>query len=203
MDEIILSFNAFKTMLELCTDRNYDVPNEYKQIDYDTYKYIYENKNNDIYCSKHKIFQKKKIYIKFIQTSKIKPNYIREIINTIITEYLQNCDYEIIIVLKNKPNNSILKVTKEKEFKHCDISWLNKLQFNITKHKLVPSHIEIDKNELNDLLSRYNIENIYQLPIILKEDPIVKYYNFKVGSVIKIIRASETSGKHIFYRCVK
>lgn len=202
MDEITQSYNAFKTILELCEDRNYIVPADYRDINFETFKYLYNNKKNDIYCDKHKNLEKK-IYIKFINSNKIKPNNIREFITNITTDYLSNEEDELIIILKTKPNNSILKIEKEKDYKHSEILWLGTLQFNITKHNLVPKHSEVDKEELEKLLNTYNIPNIYHLPLISKDDVIVKYYNFKAGTVLKIERISQTSAIHRFYRIVK
>ena len=202
MDEINQSYNAFKTILELCEDRNYIVPNDYGDINFETFKYLYNNKKNDIYCDKHKNLEKK-IYIKFINSNKIKPNNIREFITNITTDYLSNDEDELIIILKTKPNNSILKIEKEKDYKHSEILWLGTLQFNITKHNLVPKHSEVNKEELEKLLNTYNIPNIYHLPLISKDDVIVKYYNFKPGTVLKIERISQTSAIHRFYRIVK
>ena len=159
MDEINQSYNAFKTILELCKDRNYIVPDDYGDINFETFKYLYNNKKNDIYCDKHKNLEKK-IYIKFINSNKIKPNNIREFITNITTDYLSNDEDELIIILKTKPNNSILKIEKEKDYKHSEILWLGTLQFNITKHNLVPKHSEVNKEELEKLLNTYNIPNI-------------------------------------------
>ena len=109
--------------------------------------------------------------------------------------------YEVLIfVLKIKPNNSILKILKEKYYKNVEIKWLSRLQFNITKHQLVPSHTLVTDDELNLLRKTYNLTNLSQLPKMSKDDPISKYYNFKVGQVCKIERPSKTSSKYIFYR---
>ena len=202
MDEIQLNYNAYKTVIELCRDRNYIISDEYLNINFETFKYLYLNKQTDIYCTDNSVINKK-IYIKFVNTNKIKPNNIREFISNITKDYLSGDNNELLIILKNKPNNSILKIQKEKEYKHAEILWLGRLQFNITKHNLVPKHIEMKKDELDSFLQKYNILNIYQLPHICKDDAIVKYYNFKVGTVLKIIRPSQTAANHTFYRVVK
>ena len=83
-----------------------------------------------------------------------------------------------------------------------EVHLLSRLQFNITKHVLVPRHEVIrDKAVIDDILARYKLKNKYQLPIILKTDPIAKYYGMKNGDLVKITRASETAGEYIVYRC--
>lgn len=83
-----------------------------------------------------------------------------------------------------------------------EIHLLNRLQFNITKHHLVPKHEVIrDKKVIEDVLERYKLKNKYQLPILLKTDPIAKYYGMKNGDLVRITRSSETAGEYIMYRC--
>ena len=202
MDDITSTYNARNVLIEMLEDRNYSVQEEYKQIDMETFRYLYNNKNCDIFVENH-LNGQYKAYIKFIYVNKIKPNTVREYISSIKENYLMSDDDCLIIVLKSKPNNSILKISKEKNNKNVEIQWISKLQFNITKHQLVPKHEKITDEEVTKLMEKYKLTSVFQLPIITKEDPIIKYYNFKQGSVCKITRPSQTAADHIYYRCVK
>ena len=71
---------------------------------------------------------------------------------------------------------------------------------DITKHKLVPNHSIIQTEEKEQLLQKYNLVSYSQLPIIMKNDPVAKYYGGKRGDVFKINRPSETAGEYITYR---
>ena len=64
------------------------------------------------------------------------------------------------------------------------------LSFNITKHFLVPKHCI----ETGDIKYKHT-----EIPVILSIDPIVKWYDFPMGSVIKVIRRDES----VAYRYVK
>jgi DNA-directed RNA polymerase I, II, and III subunit RPABC1 len=76
------------------------------------------------------------------------------------------------------------------------------LQFNITKHELVPKHEVIrDQEEIARLVEKYNVKSKFQFPVILKSDPIAKYYAIKSGEMVKVTRPSPTAGTYIAYRC--
>lgn len=76
------------------------------------------------------------------------------------------------------------------------------LLFNVTKHTLVPKHEVIKDEELaEELVKRFNVKNRHQLPLILKTDPIARYYGIKPGQVVKITRISPSAGEYIMYRC--
>jgi len=202
MDIISQYYRAYKTVLEMIEDRNYIVPNEYKEIDDKTFKYLYSNSKLDIFI-KNDTDNDNKLFAKFILLNKVKPNFIRELISKIKEEFITEEKDKMLLILKNKPNNSILKIIKESKYKCCQIFWLNNLQFNITKHSLVPKHIKLNEEEIINLLKKYSLKDRLQLPIINKEDPVIKYYDIIPNSVVKIDRPSKTMGNYEFYRCVR
>ena len=106
-----------------------------------------------------------------------------------------------ILVVREKLNQTNLKVINALNVS-IQIFDIKELQFNITKHKLVPKHeLVTDQNEVSNLLKEYNLKSKNQLPIILKHDPVAKYLNLKSGDIVKIMRVSETAGEYIVYRC--
>jgi len=77
------------------------------------------------------------------------------------------------------------------------------LQFNRSKHVLVPKHELVkSEEEISQILINYQLKSITQLPLILKTDPMSKYLNAKPGNVIKVTRISPTCGENVVYRCV-
>ena len=82
--------------------------------------------------------------------------------------------------------------------------YLKQLMYNPTKHKLVPKHTKISQQELSKIMDFYSIASKNQLPIILKDDPIVRYYNFKTGDVLKINASlGSLNTNYHSYRCVR
>jgi DNA-directed RNA polymerase I, II, and III subunit RPABC1 len=78
---------------------------------------------------------------------------------------------------------------------------LNELQFNPTKHQLVPPHRKLSTDETTEIMNKYLVKSKLQMPIILKTDVIAKWLGLKQGDIVEIIRYNENSGKSYYYRC--
>ena len=105
-----------------------------------------------------------------------------------------------------KPNSTIKKLEFEKSesIDSIQITFYKNLLFNPTKHILVPRHIKLEDNEVSKIIDRYKLSSKIQIPIILKDDPIVRYYNFKSGDVLKIEkRVGVTNFNYNNYRYVR
>jgi DNA-directed RNA polymerase subunit H (RpoH/RPB5) len=116
------------------------------------------------------------------------------------TETDKNYEY-IILVCKEKISLNNLKSLNELKL-NLQFFDIKELQFNISKHVLVPHH-EIIKDEeiIKDLVQKYSVKNKHQFPHILKSDPMSKYLGLKSGDMVKITRISPTAGEYIMYRC--
>lgn len=107
----------------------------------------------------------------------------------------------LIYIVKDKMNTSETKKIAELNFDY-QVFDIRDLQFNITKHVLVPKHTLISKpEEIEKVLADYQVK-MNQLPQILKTDKMVQYLNAKVGNLVHILRISPTSGEYKTYRCV-
>lgn len=132
------------------------------------------------------IFESKK-------TKQEKVGDLKKMIDSSISTY--------IFVLKDKPNANDLKNYNELNIDYQIFS-LNELQFNISKHILVPKHEVIsDEAIIEQLMKNYMVKSRSQFPIILKTDPMAKFLHAKPGNIVKITRPSPTSSEIVVFRC--
>ena len=78
---------------------------------------------------------------------------------------------------------------------------IEKQQFDIMNHDLVPLHIIVSDDEKKELFDKYNITPD-QLPKILDSDPVSISIGAKPGQIVKIIRKSHTAKEAVAYRFV-
>ena len=71
----------------------------------------------------------------------------------------------------------------------------------ISQYKYTPKHILLTQEQKNQVHDEYNIP-FNKYPKIFITDPMAKYYNARIGDLIKIIRPSSVSGYAVYYRYV-
>lgn len=103
----------------------------------------------------------------------------------------------IIFIKKGKVTSNAKEILSCLTPYRVQIFDIDEVSINITKHCLVPKHSKCSAQETNELFTQYKIKKHYSLPRIYLSDPIVKYYDWKRGDIIKIKRSTGIS-----YRCV-
>jgi DNA-directed RNA polymerase subunit H (RpoH/RPB5) len=150
----------------------------------------------------------KKIYVKyFLAAKQIRPQNLDEILEDLMSiENVLTKEDTLIIITEDEPNDTI--ITKLKYLYDHDgifvvIHNINRLQFNILKHKLVPETKILAKDSVEELMVKYNIKELKQLPEISRFDPVALAICMRPGEVCKIQRTSSTALYYDFYRiCV-
>ena len=117
---------------------------------------------------------------------------------------------EFLIKHKNTPKLLIVKDinTKSAQFitsayPKTELFLEHELLINLIDSDIVDKYDPLDRNS-----DQYkNFHEDYQSkkrkdPYIYVTDPMAKYYNLKKGDIVRLIRASETSGESAFYRLV-
>ena len=192
--------NAWETCLEMITDRSYTYDEVYNKLDEEEFRYLIRKNQLNIIANNND----KTIYIKFLLSLKVKSATIKELIQHITSKTTNSKDLEMIFVLKSKPNTSLKKLEKLNKVGDLQIMWIKHLQFNLTKHMFVPKHIKLNDDEKKIIIDKYRLYSKQQLPLILKEDPVVRYYNFKKGDILKIEGSiASLNPNYINYRVVK
>jgi len=78
---------------------------------------------------------------------------------------------------------------------------LKELQYNPSKHVLVPKHEKVAEGDIKDILSKYQVKTKAQLPVIMKTDMMARWLGLKHGDIVRITRHNENSGTYFYYRC--
>jgi DNA-directed RNA polymerase I, II, and III subunit RPABC1 len=137
--------------------------------------------------------EKNKIIV-FTIEDKLSIEHIKNYTNILIKNLLNHC-----IIIYNEDITPVAKQVIETitEYKF-EIFSISELQYNIVEHRLVPKHVKLNSDEAKPIKRKFGSK----LPVILKSDPISKYYNFSRGDIIKIIR-KRNNEEYITYRIVK
>jgi DNA-directed RNA polymerases I, II, and III subunit RPABC1 len=208
MNIINKTYNAKNTILEMLSGRGFNTKkyenftlNEidamYKEMDK---KLTTESSPLDFDCER----AKNKCYIKFVLFTKLRVANTKTLIENMIDEYVTEGD-TIIFVVKDKINNiesyeNLLGTYLEQNKIMIQIFWIDTLLINITKHELVPKMRILNEEEKQDIFHKANISNFTQMPLILKTDPVAKFYGLIRGDLVEIIRPSPTGGVYKNYR---
>jgi DNA-directed RNA polymerase subunit H len=71
---------------------------------------------------------------------------------------------------------------------------------DVSQHELVPDHVLLDDEEVEEVLAEYNVKRT-NLPKIKRTDPALPD-DAAVGDVVKIVRNSRTTDKAVVFRLV-
>jgi DNA-directed RNA polymerase I, II, and III subunit RPABC1 len=83
-----------------------------------------------------------------------------------------------------------------------EIFTLDELQYNPSKHMLVPRHELLSKDDADNVLTLYDTQRS-QLPLIMKTDRMARHLGMRPGQIVRITSASPTAGEYVHYRyCV-
>ncbi len=136
----------------------------------------------------HKENSQNIIYIKILDQKKIGKKEILNIIEEMNTEGQEH----LILIIPQKLTPLAIQELKMCN-KEIEVFLYKELSFNITKHYTQPKITLLSSEEKKILIKEIKSSH---LPILLKTDPIARYYNAKTGMVFKFERPS------IYYRIV-
>jgi len=214
-----------EVILDMLETRGYDIK-KYREYTVNEIDIMYRNTPAkaiekvcplDIYTQNTSEINPHTVYLKYILNPKIRIQAILQAIKLIIPsieldditvsdnpDILKKNDVLILVISDKLSNTELLENYLNSYFLKTGIFiqvfWINSLQITITDHEFVPQHRVLDTIEKQSLVEKFNIQNLSQLPIILQNEPVAKYYGMRKGDVCEIIRPSETSGEYTVYR---
>ena len=201
-------YNSRKHMLDLMKKQNYNV-DEYSNFSINEVNSMLQNNQLDIKLEKNTKENKAYIHYYLGKTAKtITAKNLQDMIDDlfVVEEILTNND-TLFIILKTDINETITNVLKniwEKDGIFIVIINIQRLQFNILEHSLVPPHRILSNEELEEVKIKYNIHKLSQLPEISRFDPVAQVIGIRPGQVCEIIRSSKTAVNTKYYRvCIQ
>ena len=201
-------------ILELMQAQNYNI-SEYDGFSVNEINTMKTNNQLDLILSKNpyeedddnvikKEDYEKKIYIKYYLGKSLRPNNLQEMIDDLfyIEEILTKND-TLLVVVKDEVNETLLNTLKhiwESDKIFIILIPLQRLQFNILEHILVPPHRILNEAEKIQIKNRYNIINDELFPELSRFDPVAKAIGIRPGEVCEITRPSKTAISSFYYR---
>ena len=221
-------YNARKNLLELMMAQGYDVEG-YTNFGVNEVNAMYAHKQLDMLVEtkssssdKSKEKPKKKAYIKFHLEKMLSAGHINDLVEDL---YVLGSGGEIgglgISTNANDTvlteNDTLIIVTKHEvktmnqylnqlflQGRFIILLSFDRLQFNILNHQYVPPHTILSKEELNEMMKKYNVGDKSQLPDISRYDPVALAIGMRPGDVCKIDRPSKSAIHSTYYRvCVQ
>lgn len=201
-NRILTIYKSRSTLMELLFTQGYDVE-EYLGFSINEIDAMFNNQQLDMLVT-HKE-TKQKTYVKYYLTAKqIRPANLDDVIEDLFSiENILTKNDNLIIVTEDEPNDTI--TTKMKYLYDHDgifvvIHNINRLQYDITRHKLVPKCKILSDSEVEELKLKYNVKTLTQLPEISRFDPLALALSVRPGQVCEFTRDSATAMHYKYYR---
>lgn len=198
--------NARKNILDILEySQKYNVT-DYKYFSINEIDTMFTNDQLDMLIE-HKD-NGKKTYIKFhVNTKILRTTIIDNIVNDLfVDESILNTSDNLLIIILDEPNDSMMNhishIYKNKGI-YIALHNIDRLQYNILEHDLVPEMTILNDNEVETLKKEKNISELKQLPEISRFDPQALAMSMRPGNVGKFKRKSYTALEYDYYRlCV-
>jgi len=200
---LILSlYKSRNTVVELLEYQGYNIDN-YMTFSINEIDAMYKNSQLDFLVNHQN--NNTKTYIKyFLQSKQIKPNVLDEFIEELFhIETVLTKNDTLLIIIEDEPNDTIITKIKylyDKMGIFVVLHRINRLQFNILNHSLVPKCEILDDEEVQQLQKTYNITDIKKIPEISRFDPQALAMSLRPGQICKFDRNSATSMNYTYYR---
>lgn len=137
----------------------------------------------------------KQIYIKIIK-QKIKGISKQSPLGEFLSKYKSSPKIVVVENITQKAHSTAVS-----DYPFTEIFEEFSLMIDIYSHMAVPVHELLSEEESQKVLEEYMVKK-REMPRILSDDAMVRYFNAPIDRLFRIIRTSETSSQSIYYRRV-
>ena len=201
--DIIKLYKSRINILDLLKQQGHDI-SEYKDFGINEIHSMYKHKQMDMLIENKTTGGK--TYIKYHYPNNLRQSNIQNFIDDLfVYESIleKNDNDQLLVIIKDEPNEPLLKILKNfwaQQNIFINVFNIERLQFNILSHVLVPKHRALTKQEANEVRLKYNITDDSQFPDISRFSPPAQAIGLRPGQLCEIIRNSKTSITSKFYR---
>ena len=202
---ILKLFKSRNTLIDQLEELEYDTS---EHMDFSINEIDAMNNNTQLDFTLKHTKDERKIHIKYYLTSKqINRANLDNIIEDVyhIDNTLTKND-TLVLIIEDEPNETTINKIKylyNRDGIFVVIHNINRLQYNILNHTLVPKCTILGNSEIEELKQKYNIMDTKQLPEISRFDPQALAKCMRPGQVCKLERESSTALFYDYYRiCV-
>lgn len=150
--------------------------------------YIFINKENDVYVYSN---ESKQLVVWFFFNEKLNIDAIKDFI--IVLEQMKI--KHGIIIYSGNVTSSTKKILEQMYKYKIELFSSSEFKYCLTDHMYYAPHRRLKSLESEDIIKRFGSG----LPVILKTDPVSRYFNFSKNDIIEIIRKNGSTA----YRIVK
>ena len=202
---ILKLFKSRNTLIDQLDELEYDTS---EHMDFSINEIDAMNNNTQLDFTLKHTKDERKVHIKYYLTSKqINRANLDNIIEDVyhIDNTLTKKD-TLVLIIEDEPNETTINKIKylyNRDGIFVVIHNINRLQYNILNHTLVPKCTILGNSEIEELKQKYNIMDTKQLPEISRFDPQALAKCMRPGQVCKLERESSTALFYDYYRiCV-
>lgn len=150
----------------------------------ETLKEMLEQRGYEVYDTSEGIVGRKRgkgsIMVFFNIGPKVNNERIQDYVARMKSLSINHC----IVVYSQSVTSQAQKIIEELQDMRIELFSYDSLRYNITKHRLVPKHTQLSKAEGKAFKEAYGTK----IPVLLTTDPVVRFYDFQKGDIIKIER---------------
>jgi DNA-directed RNA polymerase subunit H (RpoH/RPB5) len=184
----------------------------------DDYKYFSSNeiytmvKNNQLDMlitreSNAPTGKESKLYIKYmLEEKQLRPQILDKLVEDLfeLEEVLTDKTTDSIVVVCNEEPNETMQKKMQYMFDRNGyfvvLHNIHRLQFNVLEHQMVPDCKILSETDIQELMEKYNIKDVRNLPEISRFDPQALAMTLRPGKIMQFMRKSMTAMETPYYR---